>query len=41
MTVNDVSQKAIGNLGWSDMKLTEPAFVGNTIVCRKQGRLET
>ena len=41
MTVNDVNQKAIGNLAWSNMKLIEPAFVADNIVCRKQGRLET
>ena len=31
MSVNDVSQKAIGNLGWTDIKLTKPVFVGDTI----------
>lgn len=31
MSVNDVSQKAIGNLGWGDIKLTKPVFVGDTI----------
>jgi itaconyl-CoA hydratase len=31
MSVNDVSQKAIGNLGWNDIKLTKPVFVGDTI----------
>lgn len=31
MSVSDVSQKAIGNLGWNDIKLTKPVFVGDTI----------
>jgi itaconyl-CoA hydratase len=31
MSVADVSQKAIANLGWSDIKLTAPVFVGDTI----------
>jgi itaconyl-CoA hydratase len=31
MTVRDVSQKAIANLGWRDIKLTAPVFPGDTI----------
>jgi len=31
MSVSDVSQKAIANLGWNDIKLTAPVFVGDTI----------
>src|ERR1700740_2730364 len=31
MSVSDISQKAIGNLGWNDIKLTAPVFVGDTI----------
>ena len=31
MSVADVSQKAIANLGWSDIRLTAPVFVGDTI----------
>ncbi|MEM7252218.1 MAG: MaoC family dehydratase [Pseudomonadota bacterium] len=31
MSVSDVSQKAIGNLGWTDIRLTSPVFVGDTI----------
>jgi acyl dehydratase len=31
MSVSDVSQKAIGNLGWNDIKLTAPVFVGDTV----------
>ena len=31
MSVSDISQKAIGNLGWTDIKLTAPVFIGDTI----------
>jgi len=31
MSVRDVSQKAIANLGWTDIKLTAPVFVGDTL----------
>ena len=31
MSVSDVSQKAIANLGWSDIKLTFPVFAGDTL----------
>ena len=31
MSVTDVSQKAIANLGWSDIKLTFPLFAGDTL----------
>ena len=31
MSVSDISQRAIANLGWSDVKLTAPVFVGDTI----------
>lgn len=31
MSVSDVSQRAVGNLGWNDIKLTAPVFVGDTI----------
>ena len=31
MSVSDVSQKAIGNLGWDRIKLTAPVFAGDTI----------
>jgi acyl dehydratase len=36
MSVSDVSQKAIGNLGWNDIKLTAPVFVGDTIYAESQ-----
>ena len=31
MSVTDVSQKAIANLGWSDIKMTHPLFAGDTL----------
>jgi itaconyl-CoA hydratase len=31
MSVSDVSQRAIANLGWSNVALTAPVFVGDTI----------
>ena len=31
MSVSDVSQRAIANLGWSAVKLMAPVFVGDTI----------
>lgn len=31
MSVSDVSQKAIANLGWTDIKLTNPLFAGDTL----------
>jgi acyl dehydratase len=36
MSVSDVSQKAIGNLGWTDVKLTAPVFVGDTIYAESE-----
>jgi itaconyl-CoA hydratase len=31
MSVTDVSQNAIANLGWDDIKLAHPVFVGDTL----------
>jgi len=31
MSVTDVSQKAIANLGWGDIKLVHPLFAGDTL----------
>jgi acyl dehydratase len=36
MSVADVSQKAVANLGWSDIKLTAPVFVGDTIYAESE-----
>lgn len=31
MSVSDISQKAIANLGWTDIKLPHPVFAGDTL----------
>lgn len=31
MSVSDISQKTIANLGWDKIKLTAPVFIGDTI----------
>lgn len=31
MSVSDVSQKAIANLGWRDIRMTAPVFPGDTL----------
>ena len=31
MSVSDISQKTIANLGWDKIKLTSPVFVGDTL----------
>jgi len=36
MSVSDVSQKAIGNLGWNDIRLTAPVFNGDTIYAESE-----
>ena len=36
MSVSDVSQKAIGNLGWDKIKLIAPVFNGDTIYAETQ-----
>ena len=36
MTVNDVSWKAIANLGWDEIKLTAPVFPGDTVYARSE-----
>ena len=36
MSVTDVSQKAIANLGWSDIKLTYPLFANDTLYARSE-----
>lgn len=36
MSVSDVSQKAIGNLGWGDIRLKSPVFVGDTIYAESE-----
>src|SRR6201997_2418578 len=36
MSVSDISQKAIANLGWTDIKPTAPVFVGDTIYAESE-----
>jgi itaconyl-CoA hydratase len=36
MSVSDVSQKAVANLGWTDIKLPAPVFVGDTIYAESE-----
>jgi itaconyl-CoA hydratase len=36
MSVSDVSQKAVANLGWQDIKLTHPLFPGDTLYAESQ-----
>jgi len=36
MSVSDISQKAIGNLGWNDIKLSKPVFVGDTLYAESE-----
>ena len=36
MSVSDISQRAIANLGWRDVKLSAPVFVGETIYAESE-----
>ena len=36
MTVSDISYKSIANLGWDNIKLTAPVFVGDTIYAESE-----
>ena len=36
MTVNDVSAKAIANLGWKEIKLSAPVFCGDTVYAESE-----
>lgn len=36
MSVSDVSQKTIANLGWTDIKLTSPVFIGDTLYAESE-----
>ena len=36
MSVSDISQKAIGNLGWDDIRLVAPVFIGDTIYAESE-----
>ena len=36
MSVSDTSQKAVANLGWTDIALTAPVFVGDTVYAESE-----
>lgn len=36
MTVHSISQKAIANLGWNNVKLTAPVYVGDTLYAQTE-----
>lgn len=36
MSVTDVSQKAIANLGWRDIRMTAPVFAGDTLYAESE-----
>jgi len=36
MSVSDASQKAIANLGWTDIKLPKPVFIGDTLIAESE-----
>jgi len=36
MSVSDTSQKAIANLGWDNIRLTAPVFVGDTLYAESE-----
>jgi acyl dehydratase len=36
MSVSDVSQKAIANLGWKEIRLTHPLFAGDTLTAESE-----
>lgn len=36
MSVSDVSQKTVANLGWNNVKLTAPVFIGDTLYAESE-----
>ncbi|MAH83249.1 MAG: dehydratase [Rhodospirillaceae bacterium TMED8] len=36
MSVSDVSQKAIANLGWTDISMPSPVFIGDTLYAESE-----
>lgn len=36
MSVSDVSQKTVANLGWQNVKLTGPVFIGDTLYAHSE-----
>ena len=35
-SVSDTSAKAIANLGWDEVRMTHPLFVGDTLYCESE-----
>lgn len=36
MSVSDISQKAVANLGWKEIKMTAPVFAGDTLYAESE-----
>jgi acyl dehydratase len=36
MSVSDVSQKAIANMGWTDIRMTAPVYAGDTLIAESE-----
>jgi itaconyl-CoA hydratase len=36
MSVSDISQKAVANLGWDNIRLTHPLFCGDTLYAESE-----
>ena len=36
MSVNDVTENAMANLGWEEIKLPNPVFLGDTVYCETE-----
>ena len=36
MSVSDISQKTVANLGWTDIKMTHPLYVGDTLYAESE-----
>ncbi|MEP2235905.1 MAG: MaoC family dehydratase [Alteripontixanthobacter sp.] len=36
MSVSDMSAKAVANLGWDEVRMTSPLFVGDTLYCESE-----
>ena len=36
MSVSDVSQKAVANLGWKDIAMTAPVYAGDTLYAESE-----
>ena len=36
LRVSDVSQKTVANLGWTDIKMTYPLYVGDTLYAESE-----